>query len=149
MRILKLAILLVVVLLLAQGVWAQGHYVKVSIEVPVDAGVGSDLVAAPDPDRGIDICPDPSMGDICLTAEALPPGGQAGYDITIQNMSMKTCKDVFPSQVSMSPGLFLQTWPVEDLVSQESAVVRVIITVSEEAEDMTTLSMGLGLICVR
>ncbi|KKM81403.1 hypothetical protein LCGC14_1330170 [marine sediment metagenome] len=122
------------VMLLAGLVMAQPHYAVLTVEVPIDASLSSDLIVTPD----------------TLVVEALRPGDQAGYDVTVENRGTEICKEVFPTQRSMSPYLALQTWPIEQLAPMESAEIRVIITVSENIPpDITMLSMELGLICVR
>ena len=129
----SLIVALIALLLLVGVVQAQAHYAVLTVEVPVDASVNSDLFVTP----------------TTLEVEALRPGDQAAYDVTVENRGTVTCKEIFPTQREMSPFLSLQTWPVEGLAPMESAEIRVIITVSEDAEDGTTLSRGLGLICVR
>ncbi len=133
MSILIRVLLIVGVLFLAQGVWAQAHYAVLTVEVPVDASVETDLIVSPE----------------IIVAEALRPGDQAAYDVTVENRGTVTCKDVFPTQREISPYLSVQTWPTERLAPMGSATVRVVLTVSEEAESGTTLTLRLGLICVR
>ena len=129
----SLIVALIALLLLVGVVQAQAHYAVLTVEVPVDASVSSDLFVTP----------------TTLEVEALRPGDQAAYDVIVENRGTVICKEIFPTQREMSPFLSLQTWPVEGLALMESAEIRVIITVSEDALDMTTLTLKLGLICVR
>jgi len=129
----SLIVALIALLLLVGVVQAQAHYAVLTVEVPVDASVSSDLFVTP----------------TTLEVEALRPGDQAAYDVVVENRGTEVCKEIFPTQREMSPYLSLQTWPVEGLAPMESAEIRVIITVSEDAEDMTTLTLKLGLICVQ
>ena len=129
----SLIVVALVMLILAVPLLAQPHYALLAVEVPVDASVASDLIVTPD----------------TIMAQALRPGDQAAYDVTVENRGVITCKDIFATQRETSEYLTIQTWPTGALAPTESAEVRVILTVSEDAPDLTTLSLGLGLICVQ
>ena len=134
MKILRAAIVVVLALLLLAGVVrAQAHYALLTVEVPVDASMSSDLMVIPE----------------TLVADALRPGDQAAYDVVVENRGILPCKEVFATQRQSSEYLAVQTWPIEELAPMESAVVRVIVTVHEDAPDMTVLSYELGLVCVQ
>lgn len=132
MSIFTRALLVVAVLLLAQQVWAQSRYAEVSVEVPVDATVTSDLLVIPE----------------TITVSAVRPGDQLAFEVIVENRGADICNDIITTQREMPPGLLMFTWPTGPVPSMGSALVRVILTVSDNAPD-GTLTMRLGLICVQ
>lgn len=150
----SLLVALIAVVLLVGVVQAQAeqqaHYAILTVDVLVDESVESDLKLIPDPEAGIDVCPEGSRGDVCITVEPLPPGGMAAVVVAVENRSgTVVCESVFANYLGMSQFLTVQTWPIWELGPMKTADVTLIITVSEEAPDMTTLTVGLGLICVQ
>ncbi len=128
----SIAVVALVTLLMVAGVLAQSRYAEIVVDVPVDASASSDLVVTPE----------------TITVSAVRPGDQLAFEVIVENRGTEMCKDIISTQREMPPGLSMLTWATGPVPSMGSALVRVILSVANNAPD-GTLSLRLGLICVQ
>lgn len=127
------AVVLLVTLLVAAVAFAASPFTTIPVSVTVDSTATESLVA------------DPST----VAVDGIRPGDQMAWDVVVTNVGTTSCGDILITQRRNDPYLDLQSWPTGTLAPLEEVTVRLLVTLDEDAPDVTTREMVIGVVCVR